>query len=181
MLGGSKAALSPSCFGLGSSNGKKYKVSLVLIAGAGRSCIFLSCPAGSRTAAELLAREAAARRIITFCGNLDEVLGGGVATGQLTEFCAALLCPELLLHAKLCTLVIPCSVWIHVNAASLRLLQLLCSCVGLQARHQYNSWCKGSKEPQNRCTSQQGLQTRVADMTAASADAPCFVQAVCQP
>ncbi|KAK9843724.1 hypothetical protein WJX81_003761 [Elliptochloris bilobata] len=43
--------------------------------------------AGSRTAAELLAREAATRRIITFCGDLDEVLGGGVATGQLTEFC----------------------------------------------------------------------------------------------
>ena len=56
---------------------------------AGRRCTCFSCAAGSRTAAELLVREAAARRIITFCGNLDEVLGGGVATGQLTEFCTA--------------------------------------------------------------------------------------------
>ena len=72
---------------------------LVLVAGVRRRCTSFPCAAGSRTAAELLAREAAARRIITFCGNLDEVLGGGVATGQLTEFCAETPCPELLLHA----------------------------------------------------------------------------------
>jgi RAD51-like protein 2 len=35
----------------------------------------------------MLDREARARRIITFCSDLDAILGGGVPTGQVTEFC----------------------------------------------------------------------------------------------
>lgn len=44
-------------------------------------------PAGALSAKQILEREAAARRIITFCSDLDAILGGGVATGQITEFC----------------------------------------------------------------------------------------------
>lgn len=48
---------------------------------------------GARSAQHLYEKELAARKIITFCGDLDGMLGGGVATGQITEFCksAALL------------------------------------------------------------------------------------------
>ena len=42
---------------------------------------------GAQTAAQLFQKESAARKIITFCGSLDEILGGGVATSQITEFC----------------------------------------------------------------------------------------------
>lgn len=42
---------------------------------------------GAASAAALLRRDAAATRIITFCADLDRMLGGGVAPGQLTEFC----------------------------------------------------------------------------------------------
>ena len=42
---------------------------------------------GAFTAAELFEREAAARKVITFCGNLDDILGGGVSSSQITEFC----------------------------------------------------------------------------------------------
>lgn len=47
----------------------------------------LASLAGGRTAADLLAVEAASRRVITFCAALDELLGGGVQPGQVTEFC----------------------------------------------------------------------------------------------
>ena len=101
---------------------------MVLFTGAVQRYSLLSCTAGSRTAAELLAREAAARRIITFCGNLDEVLGGGVATGQLTEFCASLPAHELLLRAQLCRQDDSVQrTWTHLNAACYEyvLLELL--------------------------------------------------------
>ncbi len=43
--------------------------------------------AGARSAQHLYEKELAARKVITFCGDLDGMLGGGVATGQITEFC----------------------------------------------------------------------------------------------
>ena len=43
--------------------------------------------AGAQSARQMLDREARARRIITFCSDLDAILGGGVPTGQVTEFC----------------------------------------------------------------------------------------------
>jgi RAD51-like protein 2 len=39
------------------------------------------------SARQILARERAVRRIITFSPDLDGILGGGVAVGQITEFC----------------------------------------------------------------------------------------------
>lgn len=47
-------------------------------------CIFI---AGSQTIRQLYDRENADQRIITFCGSVDGVLGGGIARGQLTEIC----------------------------------------------------------------------------------------------
>jgi RAD51-like protein 2 len=44
---------------------------------------------GAESAAAAAARERAARRIITFSPELDAALGGGVAAGQVTEFCGA--------------------------------------------------------------------------------------------
>jgi hypothetical protein len=35
-----------------------------------------------------LAAEAASTRVITFCADLDRLLGGGAVCGQVTEFCA---------------------------------------------------------------------------------------------
>ena len=43
--------------------------------------------AGATSAHQLYQKELNARKIITFCGDLDSMLGGGVATGQITEFC----------------------------------------------------------------------------------------------
>lgn len=43
--------------------------------------------AGALSAKQILEHEAAAKRIFTFCNELDNILGGGVATGQITEFC----------------------------------------------------------------------------------------------
>ncbi|GIL55290.1 hypothetical protein Vafri_10852 [Volvox africanus] len=43
--------------------------------------------AGTVSAATLLEAHLAAPRIVTMCRDLDELLGGGVATGQVTEFC----------------------------------------------------------------------------------------------
>eukprot|EP00884_Botryococcus_braunii_P002529 jgi/Botrbrau1/12277/Bobra.0323s0017.1 len=42
-----------------------------------------------RSAAQLYEKEASAKKIITFCPGLDGILGGGVCTGQITEFCGA--------------------------------------------------------------------------------------------
>ena len=42
---------------------------------------------GGVSAQALYAKESSARRIITFCSDLDAILGGGVAQGQVTEFC----------------------------------------------------------------------------------------------
>ena len=44
------------------------------------------CPVGGASARNLL-EERPLRRIITFCSDVDQVLGGGIALGQLTEFC----------------------------------------------------------------------------------------------
>ena len=42
---------------------------------------------GASSAAALLRRERAETRVVTFVADLDRVLGGGVAPGQMTEFC----------------------------------------------------------------------------------------------
>ncbi|GBF87643.1 DNA repair RAD51-like protein [Raphidocelis subcapitata] len=42
---------------------------------------------GAQSARELLQSEASRRRITTLCPELDVLLGGGVATGAVTEFC----------------------------------------------------------------------------------------------
>ena len=53
-----------------------------------RSTSGLSQLAGC-SALELLQREQAEGSIVTFCAAIDEMLGGGVALGKLTEFCGA--------------------------------------------------------------------------------------------
>ena len=52
---------------------------------------------GATTAVEILAREKANRKILTFCGDLDKILGGGIATGQITELCMPFPCSLCLL------------------------------------------------------------------------------------
>ena len=57
--------------------------------------------AGAVSAATLFVKENASRKIISFCSAIDEMLGGGVAAGQITEFCtsstmAAVLWADLL-------------------------------------------------------------------------------------
>jgi len=42
---------------------------------------------GAQSARQIYDREKFTRRIITFSSDLDKILGGGVAIGQLTEFC----------------------------------------------------------------------------------------------
>jgi hypothetical protein len=50
----------------------------------------IPCPLpGAKSAAQLYEKETSAKKIITFCPGLDSILGGGVSTGQLTEFCRA--------------------------------------------------------------------------------------------
>ena len=39
------------------------------------------------SALDLLETQRSGRRIVTFCSDLDRALGGGVSTGQVTEFC----------------------------------------------------------------------------------------------
>lgn len=48
--------------------------------------------AGARSAAELLEEERARVGIFTFCEELDKILGGGVSSGEITEFCG---CPGI--------------------------------------------------------------------------------------
>ena len=43
----------------------------------------------SRSALEMLQQEQNASCIVTFCERLDDMLGGGVPTGKITEFCGA--------------------------------------------------------------------------------------------
>lgn len=43
--------------------------------------------AGAVSAQQLHRREVAAGRIVTFCKELDAILGGGIALSQITEFC----------------------------------------------------------------------------------------------
>ena len=43
--------------------------------------------AGARLASQLQEEEQQSRSIVTFCPQLDEMLGGGVATRQITEVC----------------------------------------------------------------------------------------------
>lgn len=42
---------------------------------------------GARSAAEIYEIQSSAKKIVTFCPDLDAVLGGGVPTGSVTEFC----------------------------------------------------------------------------------------------
>ena len=62
---------------------KSFAYSWMLIALAGIQW----CHAGAVSAASLFNKESARKRIITFCSPMDEMLGGGVAAGQITEFC----------------------------------------------------------------------------------------------
>ena len=41
------------------------------------------------TALEVLKREQEQTAIVTFCAGIDDMLGGGVQTGKITEFCGA--------------------------------------------------------------------------------------------
>ena len=43
----------------------------------------------SRNAYELLQQEQSAGCVVTFCEQLDNMLGGGVPVGKITEFCGA--------------------------------------------------------------------------------------------
>ena len=48
--------------------------------------------AGAKSASELLNEESAKLPIYTFCQELDDLLGGGVAVGEITELCG---CPGI--------------------------------------------------------------------------------------
>lgn len=39
------------------------------------------------TAKDLLSKHGTSRSLITFCKQIDQMLGGGVTVGQITEFC----------------------------------------------------------------------------------------------
>lgn len=45
------------------------------------------CVPEARSAKDLFEKQRSSRRIITFCQDVDRILGGGVATSQVTEFC----------------------------------------------------------------------------------------------
>ena len=49
--------------------------------------VFVLPYSGARSATELYAVQRSAKKIVTFCADLDRILGGGVCTGQVTEFC----------------------------------------------------------------------------------------------
>ena len=42
---------------------------------------------GALSAQAIYEKEAKTRKIVTFCQELDAALGGGIATGQVTELC----------------------------------------------------------------------------------------------
>jgi Rad51 len=44
-------------------------------------------PLGAISAQAMFERETSSRKIVTFCQELDAALGGGIATGQVTELC----------------------------------------------------------------------------------------------
>ena len=44
---------------------------------------------GSKNAYDLLLQEQSCGSIVTFCEQLDDMLGGGVPVGKITEFCGA--------------------------------------------------------------------------------------------
>ena len=46
-------------------------------------------PSPPTTAFDLLEKEKNQGRIVTFCEGLDDMLGGGVPVGKITEFCGA--------------------------------------------------------------------------------------------
>ena len=46
--------------------------------------------AGATSAYDLLLRDKSSKKIITFCAELDEILGGGIHLRQVTEICKAL-------------------------------------------------------------------------------------------
>ena len=41
----------------------------------------------SSTALELLHKERNENHIVSFCARIDEMIGGGISVGQITEFC----------------------------------------------------------------------------------------------
>ena len=47
----------------------------------------LPVSAGAKPATEVLTSEQQTRCITTLCQELDDILGGGIAPGQLTEIC----------------------------------------------------------------------------------------------
>lgn len=57
----------------------------------------------AKSAKDLYEKQRLSRRIITFCQDVDRILGGGVATSQVTEFCkrrsnfVSNLCPVMCL------------------------------------------------------------------------------------
>ncbi len=61
--------------------------------------------AGAVSAVDLYRTHLAARRIVTFSSDLDRVLGGGVFTGQVTEFC------ECCCSWRCCCCCCCCSMW----------------------------------------------------------------------
>ena len=55
---------------------------------ANREASFNFIP-GSKNAYDLLQQEQSSGSIVTFCEQLDDMLGGGVPVGKITEFCGA--------------------------------------------------------------------------------------------
>lgn len=53
-------------------------------------CTTMSGCAGALSAQDIFEKEARSRKIVSFCQELDTALGGGVATGQVAEFCEPL-------------------------------------------------------------------------------------------
>ncbi len=79
--------------------------------------------AGGRSAKDLL-QEQPSRRIITFCSDVDQILGGGISTGQLTEFCESFDSVSCLLSTALLFISVSA---VHVTG----IRQLWCYMAGL--------------------------------------------------
>ena len=78
--------------------------------------------AGAKSAHQLYQKELDARKIITFCGDLDGMLGGGVATGQITEFC------KLYLNANKAAMTVACTVYCKLTKTMGLVLRWCPSC-----------------------------------------------------
>lgn len=57
---------------------------------------------GARSALEILAAEESRAHVLTFCGELDRLLGGGVPAGEVTEFCGVPGVGKTQLSMQLC-------------------------------------------------------------------------------